>query len=92
MRKLAAIIMAWMLTRVHKYNHGTWLVQAWDYDNCDPACVLGKVWNTVHCDDKIAQRLGIHPRMHAIFDTKAEAKAFCREYRKQLVAAELWAR
>lgn len=85
-KKLLAVITTWVDTRVHCYNKHTWQVQRWDYDS-DPVCrVLGKMWNTVHCDDAIAQRIGIHPRMFALFDTKAEAKAYLREYRKRLVS------
>ena len=85
-RKFVAVVTTWMSTRVHCYNKDTWQVQRWDYDS-DPACrMLGKMWGTVYCDDAIAQRLGIHPRMFALFDTKAEAKAYLREYRKRLVS------
>lgn len=84
-KKLLAVMTTWMETRVHRYKK-TWQVQRWDYDN-DPVCrMLGKMWGTVYCDDAIAQRIGVHPRMFALFGTKAEAKAYLREYRKQLVA------
>ena len=83
-RKFVAVVTTWMSTRVHSYNKKIWLVQRWDYDS-DPACrMLGKMWGTVYCNDAIVQPLGSHPRMFAIFDTKAEAKAYLREYRKRL--------
>lgn len=86
-RKFVATMIAWTRTRVHRYDKDTWQVQRWDYDS-NPACrMLGRMWGTVHCDDGIAQRIGIRPRLFALFDTRAEAKAYLQEYRKSLVAA-----
>ena len=85
-RKFMAAVTTRMATRVHSYNKKIWEVQRWGYDG-DPAVrMLGKMWDTVYCDDEIAQRLGIHPRVFASFGTKAEGKAYLHEYRKQLIA------
>ena len=68
--------------RVHKYNEHTYLVQRYERDP-----MLGYYcWCTVHADDRILDKMGLHRRIHAIFDDAKSAETYMEEHKKLCMA------
>lgn len=68
--------------RVHKYNEHTYLVQRYERDP-----FLGYYcWGTVHAADQILDKMGLHRRIHAIFDDVKSAETYMEEYKKLCMA------
>ena len=68
--------------RVHKYNDNTYLVQRYERDP-----MLGReCWGTVYADDRILDKMGLHRRIHAIFDDAKSAETYMEEHKKLCMA------
>jgi hypothetical protein len=68
--------------RVHKYNDNTYLVQRYERDP-----MLGyDCWGTVYADDRILDKMGLHRRIHAIFDDAKSAETYMEEHKKLCMA------
>lgn len=68
--------------RVHKYNDNTYLVQRYERDP-----MLGyDCWGTVCADDRILDKMGLHRRIHAIFDDAKSAETYMEEHKKLCMA------
>ena len=68
--------------RVHKYNDNTYLVQRYERDP-----MLGyDCWGTVYADDRILDKMGLHRRIHAIFDDATSAETYMEEHKKLCMA------
>lgn len=68
--------------RVHKYNETTYLVRRYDRDP-----MLGReCWGTVYADDRILDKMGLHRRIHAIFDDAKSAETYMEEHKKLCLA------